>query len=190
MSDRPKRLYHGTRADISPWEGVRPGRSVGYSTHGTTGAEYGQASHDYAFATPSEEHAWRYADNADGSGRTRIYEVHANPYMKRGAFHDINQEWRADFFPIRRSIDIRPGRQGTLPLNWSQFHTPELAARGIAPDDLDHPSPAAVAYGHSEARRAGTTRLGDLPDTRVTHWSSFFAHQDDELPGMPARSSR
>lgn len=169
------RLFHGTFHNLSG--AVRPGDDVGHSNHGDTGSEDGQPSRKFAFATGSEEHAWKYASKW-ATGRSRVYEVSAPPSAEKGVYHEVNNEYRAPEFPIKKQIDIMPGRQGTIPINWHQF------APHKYPDDVNHPSPASVAYGPPGAKRGYTPRLGDSPAPDSMNWNSDFSRQKDTIPGL------
>lgn len=130
-------LFHGTSRDI---EGSILPRSIHKQPRGSgktswedrptygAGQEYVEAQKaldDYyrehkAYATPNEHYAWnRFAHpTADRGGeRGRVYEVEApwDEDVDAGAF---SGEYVANRFDITKQHDVKPGRQGTLPIDW------------------------------------------------------------------------
>lgn len=151
-------LYHGSARDI-------PGRVLPASQtrHKRVNFE-GLSDKDAAYATENEDTAWEYGAHAvlgrphsGVPGRLRVHEVEPHPDMEVGQFHpdhpdfDIHREnlseWKAPHFDVKRTIDIKPGQQGTFPLNWNQFrkHPTQEPRWG---DPINHPDDDQIAEGH------------------------------------------
>lgn len=174
-------LFHGTKANITGGK-ILPGKDHGYSNWKRAGEEYGEPSENSAYASHDEDVAWTFARIAKQEGRGRVYSVAPHPEMRKGAFHDDIGEYIAPHFTVTSSRDIMPGRQGTLPLNWSQF-----AKEGS--DDshrwrLNHPLNEDVAYGLPGSKRGYTPRLGDNPLPDSLNWNSRHSQQDETIPGI------
>lgn len=153
-------LFHGT---IHPLEGdtLRPGQRFGATTPGQDPwASHGQSRKDYVSATDDEGTAWNFAAMAHGqrvhgSGedtRLRVHEVEPNEQTRIGvenAEHPVlqrafDEDWYtkpkpagehvAPEFKVKRTLDIKPGHQGTFPgEDWNRYRTG-------GHEDANHPS--------------------------------------------------
>lgn len=151
----PQFLYHGTHREIEG-EHILP---AAQTNHGTINFQ-GLSESDKAYATDQEDVAWQLADTANSltnrhEARTRVHSVEPNKDMTLGVNHPNNPgfsgenlgEWTAPKFKVKDRIDIMPGRQGTLPVNWNQFRNRALRPRPWG-GELNHPDDEDIEYGH------------------------------------------
>lgn len=169
-ADGNNRLLHGTARDI---EGAILPASVhgqGLTNKETPGPIVGNKfrtperieedrwlRHNKAYATPNEDYAWdkfAHATADRGGGRGRVYEVEPQPDMRPGAF---TKEYVADKFPISQQFDIKPGHQGTFPIDWRPYATPKYQGGEGSDEFINHPSPfhEMVAKKQAEMKERG-----------------------------------
>jgi hypothetical protein len=163
-------MFHGTAHEVEPGSSIVPGKQYGKSSfrHGGVGPR-GKAHSESAFATTSEDEAWHFAERSAyyHGGRGRVHEVEPHPDMQPGLYnpehptfarrnrHEAIKTWREyaapSFRPTGKTIDIKPGRQGTFPnLNWNQFSADKMNVF-----DKNHPDPYEVLHGSHGSKAAG-----------------------------------
>ena len=150
-------LFHGTIHEIKD-NRVLPSAFAGKEVN------FEGLSDPYqAYATESEDIAWQMADTAqskwinntgwdDTAPRSHVAKVRPvdgeEPQM--GYYHSWHpeysgedlQEWTSSTgFDVTDRVDIKPGHQGTFPLNWNQF---DLSRGRTYGDPNNHPDDYAV----------------------------------------------
>lgn len=143
----PQQFYHGTRAPLSPGAILRPHNELSNTRGKPNFADFKDHSRGKVFMTDDEDLAWGYASMGDlrPKGRTSVLRVTPSPDYREGPAETTAKSAKVD-----DRIDIMPGRQGTLPVNWNQFGKKPDGSYG---DPLNHPSNLAVEHGHLEERR-------------------------------------
>lgn len=168
----PDQFFHGTTHNIQDGM-VRPANDANKGVSEYSFGDPGDMSEgDHAFAIrDNESYAWQAAHTFHKNGRRpRVYEVDPAPDMDPGPWnkehpdylehldeHGIDtlddedvenshqDEWASKTgFPVRKRIDIMPGRQGTFPSeNWNKFKkdSPRVGY------DANHPDHNQVAQG-------------------------------------------
>lgn len=155
-------FFHGTDANVHG-STLKPGTAIGRSNFG---AQKVPDQGPKVFSTNHEDVAWRFAGEAARArkrpGRERVHEVVPSADVKPGAYHSDHMDMSYDDLAehvsnsakIVRTHDIKPGHQGTFPLNWHQFTSPQhRKLYGLAP--VNHPNPEQVALGHPGGSQYG-----------------------------------
>ena len=121
-----RQFFHGT-SSFEPAIGskILPPKQSGarsYWGHLDDNPEYGQSVTGNAFAATDETSAWQFAKQraeAHPDVRPAVYAVKPLGHVEQGAEGDHEVRSTAGF-EVAERIDIAPGHQGTLPLNWAQ----------------------------------------------------------------------
>ncbi len=178
--------FHGTSADLHPGDRVLPrNRLQGVDTNwGGMRTVEGKSVDSMAFSTTDESTAWKFANHAadvNPGGRTSVARVNPHPEQRKGIFHEdhigpggIPGETVAPHFDVADRIDVRPGQQGTFPLNWNQF---AKKGKTTIEDGFNHPTDENIESGHpggkmykaALAKNWGLEDLMDEPDDEPTH---------------------
>jgi hypothetical protein len=193
-------LYHGTprdiEGDILPNAVHKKGRAneptQQYSGDGRGDSIYRTPERlaldehfrkNKAYATEHEDYAWTLAHKAanNSGGRGRVYVVGEQPDIENGAF---NAEFVADKFPIKERIDIKPGHQGTLPIDWTPYGSKTYEGQALAAG-IDFNSD--VHWNHPSPERQEVTRnlLARKQESRH-EWPQPNDWDYEEVPGQTA----
>lgn len=155
----PDPLYHGT-STFEPKVGDKilpPKKSGAHSHWGHLDNDigYGQSVTGHAFAATNEDAAWEFAaQRAEDTPNVRpaVYKVRPLGDVEEGAEGPHEVRSKAGFAVTDR-IDIRPGHQGTLPLNWAQhakYSSQAYEANHPYDDGPEVPTTRAYPYQLSE----------------------------------------
>lgn len=115
------KYYHGTTADIPIGGRILPKRDVVKFDKNAINTD--TVRDDAAHATTDEKTAWSFGFwNAGKAGRVRVYEVEPGTNFRHVEDDPhAENEALADYFVVKNRIDIQPGHQGTLPLDWGKY---------------------------------------------------------------------
>lgn len=190
-------LFHGTASDIKG-DKILPAKVHGEHSHwGEAGSEWGEPSHDHAWAHPDEKKTWEFAHDrvivSDNHPRARVYAVKPNDQMTPGN-GGVKGEFKAPHFDVAHPVDIMPGRQGTFPeINWNN-HVRTMS-KFPEDEDANHPKDVSVRFGHGDSwgdhwngpmREAARTEdmhryMQHLDDRNI---KSKYSPPEPTLPGM------
>ena len=150
----------GDRVLPSRVSGAETGLMTSFDTPENASGKYAFAIHgsgDHAHTDDDAEHyAWSMANrNHIGTDRPRVLTVAPSHDMEPGDYHwdsptnedrrQVTESFKSDnHIPEYRSPtgfrvtgvhDTMPGRQGTLPINWAQFHSNRNTVEANHPGD-------------------------------------------------------
>jgi hypothetical protein len=152
---RDQRLYHGSSRDIQ-------GQILPNKIHKQGRANFDSDPNDHpdrlrldtwlrhnkAYGTASEPYAWEVfahgTADRPGGGRGRVYDIGAVRDQRRGLQPGAySNEVTNDAFKIHHQLDVKPGHQGTLPIDWRPYAAHPHNRQGPGSDArMNHPSPA------------------------------------------------
>lgn len=155
-----KQFFHGSSAAIPVGGTLVPGAQIGKRNYPSLRTVGNRVSNSKVFTTTDENTAWDFADSGAKSNnpgiRQRVYVARPSEDARPGLNHNEHPRWNgytggrenlkeyvSSTAEVADRIDIKPGHQGTFPLNWHQF-TPKNRWH----TDVNHPTDEAVHYGH------------------------------------------
>ena len=185
---------------------VPVGRGNSKSVHSSQGYRWGQRSDEHAFASEKEREAWDYAEMAEAGprkpgsygsneppkGRARVYKVEPAADQVMGRYHpdhpanlkakewDRHEPWHEHLtktgFKVVGQEDIKPGRQGTIPIDWR----PSLG-NPRSHHDVNHPYPGEAEHGHMGSQFSKDNFHNLITDDEVAHGDNMHTKRAREM---------
>lgn len=155
-------IFHGTSGYVKDDGKVLPPSVHGQESYWAGSRPHGDDPAHLAFATPNEHVAWEFAHQRPREDtRPRVYEVEHVHDERIGRDLGDDEVVSPTGFPIKRRIDIMPGRQGTFPqINWIDHAHPvgrdiwdpekRKAWDAVDSSNVNHPNDDQIAYGHRD----------------------------------------